>query len=63
MRRRRENSCSNGGARGLRARVALRDPIVPSDTITLLISKSGETADTIAAQDEAKAKGSNTGHL
>jgi glutamine---fructose-6-phosphate transaminase (isomerizing) len=37
-----------------------RDPIVSSDTITLVISQSGETADTIAAQREAKAKGSHT---
>ncbi|MFI5071212.1 MAG: glutamine--fructose-6-phosphate transaminase (isomerizing), partial [Terriglobales bacterium] len=37
-----------------------RDPIVAPDTITLLISQSGETADTIAAQREAKAKGSKT---
>src|SRR6202043_881403 len=37
-----------------------RDPIVPTDTITLVISQSGETADTIAAQREAKAKGSKT---
>jgi glucosamine--fructose-6-phosphate aminotransferase (isomerizing) len=37
-----------------------RDPIIPSDTLTLLISQSGETADTIAAQREAKAKGSKT---
>jgi len=37
-----------------------RDPIIHSDTITLLISQSGETADTIAAQREAKAKGSRT---
>ena len=37
-----------------------RDPIVPSETITLLISQSGETADTIAAQREAKARGSKT---
>jgi glucosamine--fructose-6-phosphate aminotransferase (isomerizing) len=37
-----------------------RDPIIESDTITLLISQSGETADTIAAQREAKAKGSKT---
>ncbi len=35
-----------------------RDPIVNPDTITLVISQSGETADTIAAQREAKAKGS-----
>jgi glutamine---fructose-6-phosphate transaminase (isomerizing) len=33
---------------------------VDSDTITLVISQSGETADTIAAQREAKAKGSKT---
>src|SRR3989441_9761103 len=37
-----------------------RDPIIPSGTITFLISQSGETADTIAAQREAKAKGSKT---
>ena len=37
-----------------------RDPIVPPGTITLVISQSGETADTIAAQREAKAKGSKT---
>src|SRR5215467_10879587 len=37
-----------------------RDPIIPKDTITLLITQSGETADTIAAQREAKAKGSKT---
>ncbi|HWY21583.1 MAG TPA: glutamine--fructose-6-phosphate transaminase (isomerizing) [Candidatus Acidoferrum sp.] len=37
-----------------------RDPIVDRDTITLVISQSGETADTIAAQREAKAKGSHT---
>src|SRR5689334_14974445 len=35
-----------------------RNPIVDGDTITLVISQSGETADTIAAQREAKAKGS-----
>src|SRR5271167_1815763 len=37
-----------------------RDPIVSPETITLVISQSGETADTIAAQREAKAKGSHT---
>jgi len=37
-----------------------RNPIVDSDTITLVISQSGETADTIAAQREAKARGSKT---
>src|SRR3984957_9029747 len=37
-----------------------RDPIIGSDTMTLLISQSGETADTIAAQREAKSKGSKT---
>src|SRR6266852_4981102 len=37
-----------------------RDPIVPENTITIVISQSGETADTIAAQREAKAKGSKT---
>ena len=37
-----------------------RDPIVAPDTITMVISQSGETADTIAAQREAKARGSRT---
>src|SRR5580692_9042882 len=37
-----------------------RDPIVSPDTITLVISQSGETADTIAAQREAKSRGSKT---
>src|ERR1044071_5400175 len=37
-----------------------RDPILSPDTITMVISQSGETADTIAAQREAKAKGSKT---
>src|SRR5438094_10451139 len=37
-----------------------RDPIIPSGTITLVISQSRETAHTIAAQREAKAKGSKT---
>src|SRR5438132_2443355 len=37
-----------------------RDPIIAPDTLTMLISQSGETADTIAAQREAKAKHSKT---
>jgi glucosamine--fructose-6-phosphate aminotransferase (isomerizing) len=37
-----------------------RDPIVSGEDISLLITQSGETADTIAAQREAKAKGSKT---
>src|SRR5712675_2476670 len=37
-----------------------RDPIVSSDTLTVVISQSGETADTLAAQREAKQKGSRT---
>ena len=37
-----------------------RDPITSSKEIALLISQSGETADTIAAQREAKQKGSKT---
>jgi glutamine---fructose-6-phosphate transaminase (isomerizing) len=37
-----------------------RDPIVGSDTLTVVISQSGETADTLAAQREAKSKGSKT---
>ena len=37
-----------------------RDPITGPGALTLLITQSGETADTIAAQREAKAKGSKT---
>ena len=37
-----------------------RDPLIAPGTLTVLISQSGETADTIAAQREAKAKGSKT---
>jgi glucosamine--fructose-6-phosphate aminotransferase (isomerizing) len=36
------------------------DPLVDSQTLTVLITQSGETADTIAAQREARAKGSKT---
>jgi glucosamine--fructose-6-phosphate aminotransferase (isomerizing) len=37
-----------------------RDPIVRPDSLTIVISQSGETADTLAAQREAKQKGSKT---
>jgi glucosamine--fructose-6-phosphate aminotransferase (isomerizing) len=37
-----------------------RNPIVSSDELTVVISQSGETADTLAAQREAKQKGSPT---
>jgi glucosamine--fructose-6-phosphate aminotransferase (isomerizing) len=37
-----------------------RDPIVSPNTLTIVISQSGETADTLAAQREAKNKGSKT---
>jgi glucosamine--fructose-6-phosphate aminotransferase (isomerizing) len=37
-----------------------RDPIVDKRTLTIVISQSGETADTLAAQREAKQKGSKT---
>ena len=37
-----------------------RDPIVGRDSLTVVISQSGETADTLAAQREAKQKGSKT---
>jgi glucosamine--fructose-6-phosphate aminotransferase (isomerizing) len=37
-----------------------RDPIMSEDTLTVVISQSGETADTLAAQREAKHKGSKT---
>src|SRR6266481_2946778 len=37
-----------------------RNPILGADSLTMLISQSGETADTIAAQREARARGSKT---
>jgi len=37
-----------------------RDPIMPPNTLTVVITQSGETADTIAAQREAKARSSPT---
>jgi glucosamine--fructose-6-phosphate aminotransferase (isomerizing) len=37
-----------------------RDPILDSKTLTICISQSGETADTLAAQREARQKGSPT---
>jgi glutamine---fructose-6-phosphate transaminase (isomerizing) len=37
-----------------------RDPIIQPNTLTVVISQSGETADTLAAQREAKRKGSKT---
>ena len=37
-----------------------RDPIISPDVLTVVISQSGETADTLAAQREAKQKGSKT---
>jgi glucosamine--fructose-6-phosphate aminotransferase (isomerizing) len=37
-----------------------RDPILDPKTLTVCISQSGETADTLAAQREAKTKGSPT---
>ena len=37
-----------------------RDPIIDSSVLTVVISQSGETADTLAAQREAKLKGSKT---
>ena len=37
-----------------------RDPIISKKMLTVVISQSGETADTLAAQREAKQKGSKT---
>src|SRR6202522_157159 len=37
-----------------------RDPIISKDMLTVVISQSGETADTLAAQREAKQHGSKT---
>jgi glucosamine--fructose-6-phosphate aminotransferase (isomerizing) len=43
-----------------RSEFRYRDPIVDSETLTIVISQSGETADTIAAQREARQKGAKT---
>jgi glucosamine--fructose-6-phosphate aminotransferase (isomerizing) len=37
-----------------------RDPIIPANSLTVVISQSGETADTLAGLREAKAQGSLT---
>src|SRR5258708_11584 len=37
-----------------------RDPIIGRDSLTVVISQSGETADTLAAQSQAKPKRSKT---
>ncbi len=37
-----------------------RDPIIPAKTLTVVVSQSGETADTMAALREAKHKGAKT---
>lgn len=37
-----------------------RDPIVDEDTVVLAVSQSGETADTLAAMEEARVKGATT---
>jgi glutamine---fructose-6-phosphate transaminase (isomerizing) len=37
-----------------------RDPLVAPSTLTILLTQSGETADTIAAQREAQSRGSKT---
>ena len=37
-----------------------RDPVMPPNTLSVVISQSGETADTLAAQREALRKGSKT---
>ncbi len=37
-----------------------RDPIIADEALVILISQSGETADTLAAQREAKMKGAKT---
>jgi glutamine---fructose-6-phosphate transaminase (isomerizing) len=37
-----------------------RDPLISSDNLMIVITQSGETADTLAAQREAKARGART---
>ena len=51
-----QNSCRSG----LRQRIPLSRSDRRSKTLTICISQSGETADTLAAQREAKHKGSKT---
>ncbi len=41
----------------LASRIPLPDPILPENTLVVIVSQSGETADTLAALREAKAKG------
>ena len=56
----REAGAHSGGS-GLRQRVPLsRSDRFAEDALTVVISQSGETADTLAAQREAKQKGSKT---
>ncbi|PWH16962.1 MAG: glutamine--fructose-6-phosphate transaminase (isomerizing) [Ardenticatenia bacterium] len=40
-----------------------RDPLVTPDTLVLAITQSGETADTLAALEEARAKGARTASI
>ena len=57
----RRNAHSGGRQRsGYGSEFRYRDPIVDDSVLTVVISQSGETADTLAAQREAKRKGSPT---
>jgi len=45
---------------GIASEFRYSDPLVDAETLVVLISQSGETADTLAAMREAKAKGATT---
>ncbi|MDD2689301.1 MAG: glutamine--fructose-6-phosphate transaminase (isomerizing) [Candidatus Omnitrophica bacterium] len=52
-----EKICRKPVAVDLASEFRYRDPLVNKDTLVIAISQSGETADTLAAAREAKAKG------
>lgn len=55
-----ENLCRVSVEVDLASEFRYRDPIIDEKTLVILISQSGETADTIAAMREAKRKGAKT---
>lgn len=55
-----ESLCRVGVEVDLASEFRYRDPIIDDKTLVILISQSGETADTIAAMREAKRKGATT---
>lgn len=57
-----ERLCRLGVEVQLASEFRYSDPIVDERTLVILVSQSGETADTIAAMREAKRKGATTRH-